>query len=141
MLIGRYDHNVDAKGRVSMPAKFRDDLGGHFVLSRGRGECLQAYSVEEWNKFETELLALKGAAANVLKQFFFSNSIECEIDSLGRVLLPTDFRNYAGITREVSFVGMSDHIEIWDKAQWDKHTEKPEFTPQGIEELMESLGL
>ncbi len=141
MLIGRYFHNVDTKGRVSMPAKFRDDLGGRFVLSCGRGQCLQVYSIEEWTKFETELLALKGREANILKQFFFSNSTECEIDAQGRVLLPSDYREYAGISRETAFIGMSDHIEIWDKAQWDKQTQKQEFTPQGIEELMESLGL
>ncbi len=141
MLIGEYFHNIDAKGRVSMPAKFRDDLGGRFVLSRGRGQCLQAYSIEEWTKFETELLALKGREANTLRHFFFSNSIECEIDAQGRVLIPSKHREYAGISRETAFIGMSDHIEIWDKAEWDNQTAKPEFTPQGIEELMESLGL
>ena len=92
-------------------------------------------------KFETELLALKGREANILKQFFFSNSTECEIDAQGRVLLPADYRNYAGVKREVAFIGMSDHVEIWDKSAWDAQTAKPEFTPQGIEELMENLGL
>lgn len=141
MLIGKYFHNLDAKGRVSMPAKFRDDLGGRFVLSCGRGQCLQAYSVEEWTKFQEMLLSLKGAQANALRQAIFSNSTECEIDAQGRVLIPSDYRAYAGLLKETAFIGMCDHIEIWNKDAWDKHSSGEEFTPAGIEELMESLGL
>ena len=141
MLIGKYFHTVDAKGRVSMPAKFRDSLGGQFVLSCGRGQCLQIYSMEEWMKFMEKLLALKGSDANKLRKAILSNSVDCEIDAQGRILLPAEYRSFAKILREVAFIGMCDHAEIWDKGAWDKQTEGVEFTPEGIEELMESLGL
>lgn len=141
MLIGKYFHNVDAKGRVSMPAKFRDSLGGQFILSCGRGQCLQIYSMEEWTRFKDELLALRGSDANKLRKAIFSNSVDCEIDSQGRILLPAEYRGFAKISREVAFIGMCDHAEIWDRESWEKQTEGSDFTPEGIEMLMESLGL
>jgi len=88
-----------------------------------------------------ELLALKGSDANKLRKAIFSNSVDCEIDAQGRILLPSEYRDFAKISREVAFIGMCDHAEIWDKATWDKQTEDPDFTPEGIEALMEKLGL
>ncbi len=141
MLIGEYYHNLDAKGRVSIPSKFRDDLGGTFVLSKGLDNCLYAYSVREWEGFQNELLALKGADAQKVRRFFFSGASECEIDSQGRVVLPPVFREYAGLKKELVIIGVSSRAEIWDKEKWEAYISDSSFDSEEISGAMERLGL
>lgn len=141
MLIGEYFHNLDTKGRVSIPSKFRDDLGGTFVLSKGVNDCLCAYSKEEWESFKEELLGLRGADARMLRRFFFSGATECEIDAQGRVVIPPLYREYAGLGREVVIVGVSNCMEIWDKTAWNKYMNNPALESAEIENAMERLGL
>ena len=141
MLIGEYYHNLDAKGRVSIPSKFRDDLGGTFVLSKGLDNCLYAYSVKEWEGFQNELLAIRGADAQRVRRFFFSGASECEIDAQGRVVLPPAFREYAGLKKELVIIGVSNRAEIWDKEKWEGYISDSSFDSVEISDAMERLGL
>ncbi len=141
MLIGEYYHNLDTKGRVSIPSKFRDDLGGTFVLSKGLDNCLYAYSVKEWEGFQNELLALRGQDAQKVRRFFFSGASECEIDTQGRVVLPPMFREYAGLKKELVIIGVSNRAEIWDKEKWENYISDSSFDSEEISGAMERLGL
>ena len=141
MLIGEYYHNLDAKGRVSIPSKFRDDLGGTFVLSKGLDNCLYAYSTKEWEGFQNELLALRGQDAQKVRRFFFFFVSECEIDTQGRVVLPPVFREYAGLKKELVIIGVSNRAEIWDKEKWEKYISDSSFDSEEISSAMERLGL
>lgn len=141
MLIGEYYHNMDTKGRVSIPSRFRDDLGGTFVLSKGLDDCLYAYSVKEWEGFQSELLALRGADAQKVRRFFFSGAAECEIDAQGRVVIPPNFREYAGLKKELVILGVSNRAEIWDKNKWEAYISDSSFDSEEIAGAMERLGL
>lgn len=140
MLIGEYYHNLDAKGRVSIPSKFRDDLGGSFVLSKGLDNCLYAYSVSEWDTFKNELLTMRGSNAQKIRRFFFSGATECEIDSQGRVVIPPNFREYAELLKEVVIVGVSNRAEIWNKENWAKYISDSSFDSAEIAKAMEEMG-
>lgn len=140
MLIGEYYHNLDAKGRVSIPSKFRDDLGGSFVLSKGLDNCLYAYSVSEWETFKNELLTMRGSNAQKIRRFFFSGATECEIDSQGRVVIPPNFREYAELLKEVVIVGVSNRAEIWNKENWEKYISDSSFDSAEIAKAMEEMG-
>lgn len=140
MLIGEYYHNIDTKGRLSIPAKFRDDLGGTFVLSRGLDNCLYAYSVSEWNSFKDELLAMRGKDAQKIRRFFFSGATECEIDSQGRVVIPPNYREYASLKKEVAVVGVSNRAEIWSRNAWDNYINASDFDSAEIAKAMENMG-
>ena len=141
MLIGEYNHNLDAKGRTSIPSKFRDDLGGTFVLSKGLDNCLYAYSTAEWEGFQRDLLELRGKDAQKVRRFFFSGAAECEIDSQGRVVIPPVFREYAGLKRELVIIGNSNRAEIWDKDTWQKYISDSSFDSEEIADAMDRLGL
>ncbi len=141
MLIGEYYHNLDAKGRVSIPSKFRDDLGGNFVLSKGLDNCLYAYSAKEWEGFQNELLERRGADAQRIRRFFFSSANECEIDAQGRVVIPPKFREYAGLKKELVIIGVSNRAEIWDKEKWEEYISDSSFDSEEISDAMERLGL
>lgn len=140
MLIGEYYHNLDAKGRVSIPSKFRDDLGGSFVLSKGLDNCLYAYSVSEWDTFKNELLTMRGSNAQKIRRFFFSGATECEIDSQGRVVIPPNFREYASLLKEVVIVGVSNRAEIWNRESWEKYISDSTFDSAEIAKAMEEMG-
>lgn len=123
MLLGEYKHNVDVKGRVSVPAKFRDDLGQSFVITKGLDNCLFAYSKEEWKVFEDKLkqLPLTNSDARDFMRFFFAGANECEVDSQGRINIPQNLRDYANIKKEVIIVGLSTRVEIWNLDAWNKN--------------------
>ena len=140
MLIGEYYHNLDAKGRVSVPSKFRDDLGSTFVLSRGLDDCLYAYSVSEWETFKAELLTMRGSSAQKIRRFFFSGATECEIDSQGRVVIPPNFRTYAKLSKEIVIVGVSNRAEIWDKKKWEDYISDASFDSSEIAKAMDEMG-
>ncbi len=140
MLIGEYYHNLDAKGRISIPSKFRDDLGGSFVLSKGLDNCLYAYSALEWNVFKEQLLALHGANAQKIRRFFFSGATECEIDSQGRIVVPPNFREYAKLLKEVVIVGLSTRAEIWNKENWEKYISDSSFDSAEIAKALDEMG-
>jgi MraZ protein len=122
---GRYEHTIDGKGRTSLPARFREVLAGagetRLVVTTGLEPHLVAYPMREWEAFEERLARLPSFDPSVamLKRIYVSGAIECDLDKLGRLLLPSTLRDHAGITREVLWAGMGKHIELWDRERFE----------------------
>ena len=131
MLKGEYSHNIDAKGRLIIPAKFRDDLGENFVITKGMENCLYVYPEDEWNDFEKKLNALPTTT---------DKKADGELDKQGRTLIPSVLRTYAKLDKEVVFVGMGKRAEIWDKARWDEKNAEVELNIEEIASDMEASG-
>ena len=123
MYTGQYCHSLDAKGRVIMPSRFREQLGETFVVTKGYEGCLTVYSEEEWEKFTAQLMSLPGhnADARRLVRMFSSGAVYCETDKQGRILLPAHLREYAKIEKEVMVIGAITRVEIWDGEAWEKY--------------------
>jgi len=120
-LIGEYNHTIDAKGRMSVPSKFRNVLGDSFVISKGLDGCLVIYTDEEWEEFSQKLKELPSMdqASRNLKRFFGSGASRVEIDAHGRVLLPAALIAHAQLEKEVTIVGTADgRAEVWNSAKW-----------------------
>ena len=143
MLLGEYNHNIDDKGRVSVPAKFREDLGISFIVTKGLDNCLFAYSKEEWTKFEEKLksLPLTNPNARNFIRFFFSGATECEIDKQGRINIPQSLREYAELEREVAIIGVSTRVEIWNREKWNNYTSPENMDVDEIAKQMSDLGI
>jgi len=125
LLIGEFQHNVDQKGRLFVPAKFREELGETFVITRGIGACLFVFSNEEWVNFSKKLRALPmtDRRAQDFLRMLFAGACECEPDKQGRILLPQRLREHAGIEKEVVVIGVMSRMEIWAKTNWDTYNE------------------
>lgn len=119
---GQYEHSIDAKGRMIIPAKFRKDLGSQFVLTKGMDGCLFAMSVEEFSKLMKTLKAfpLNSADARDYTRHFMANAFKCELDKQGRILVDPKLRKAANLEKEVVIVGVINRVEIWDKATWEE---------------------
>ncbi len=123
MFMGEYHHNVDTKGRLIVPAKFRDDLGEMFVLTRGLDQCLFGYPLNEWKIIEEKLkgLPMTKKDARAFTRFFFSGATECEIDKQGRINISSPLLNYAKLEKECVILGVSNRIEIWSQDIWNDY--------------------
>lgn len=143
MLLGEYRHNVDTKGRVSVPSRFRADLGQSFVVTKGLDNCLFVYSKEEWETFENKLkeLPLTNTDARTFMRFFFAGATECEVDKQGRINIPQVLREYAGIKKDVVIVGVATRAEIWDSNNWDQYTSSDSLDVTKIASQMSNLGI
>ena len=141
MLIGEYEHTLDAKGRLIMPSKLREDIGEKFIITKGLDGCLFAFSIEEWKKFEEKLrtLPISNKDARNFSRFFFAGAIDCEIDKQGRFLISSNLREFAELEKDVIIVGMDSRIEIWSKDKWNKFDE--DISADEIAEKMEMLGI
>lgn len=135
---GEYQHNIDAKGRLIFPIKLREELGEHFVIFKGLDKCLYVYSENQWAAFEEKLSALPASQGRQLLRFFSSNFV-CEPDVQGRILVPQVLREYAGLQKDVTVVGVLDHVEIWDSAAWKQYND--DTSTEEIAALMDSLGV
>ncbi|MDX8359991.1 MULTISPECIES: division/cell wall cluster transcriptional repressor MraZ [Bacillaceae] len=138
MFMGEFHHNIDQKGRMIIPVKFRDNLGDSFVLTRGLDQCLFAYPLSEWSIIEEKLksLPLTKKDARAFTRFFFSGAIDCEIDKQGRINIPISLRKYAVIEKECVVIGVSNRIEIWSKISWDQYVSESEESFAEIAENM-----
>ncbi len=141
MFMGEYNHTIDAKGRLIVPAKFRELLGDEFVVTRGLDGCLFVYPKEEWKAIEAKFREVSQFSKDARKfaRFFFAGAAACEVDKQGRILLPSVLREFAGIQKEVVLAGVVSRIEIWSKDRW-----QAENGYDGMEEVAEhmaSLGL
>ncbi|HLR73284.1 MAG TPA: division/cell wall cluster transcriptional repressor MraZ [Pseudogracilibacillus sp.] len=138
MFMGEYQHNIDIKGRMIVPAKFREELGETFVITRGLDQCLFAYPMEEWKLLEEKLktLPLTKKDARTFTRFFFSGAIECEVDKQGRINIPQNLRTYSTIEKECVVIGVSNRVEIWSKEKWDDYVLESE---ESFEDLAENL--
>ncbi len=119
--MGEYHHNLDSKGRVVMPSKFREKLQNEFVIARGIEKCLYVYTLEDWNKLVQKLntLSFTKKDTRIFIRAFFSGATTCETDTQGRTTIPSSLISYASINKEITIIGASDHIEIWDKDMFD----------------------
>ena len=143
MLIGEYEHSLDAKGRLIMPAKLREDLGEKFIITKGLDGCLFGFSQTEWTNFEEKLktLPLTNKNARDFVRFFLSGATECEIDKQGRFLIASNLREYAGMEKEIAIIGVGTRIEIWKKEKWKKYNSDENISADEIAENMTMLGI
>ena len=143
MFIGEYEHSVDAKGRVIMPAKLREDIGEKFIVTKGLDGCLFAFSQNEWTNFETKLksLPLSDKNARNFVRFFLAGATECEIDKQGRFLIPNNLRTYATLEKEINIIGVGTRIEIWNRESWKKYSSSENISADEIAENMTMLGI
>ena len=143
MLIGEYEHSLDAKGRLIMPAKLRTDMGEKFIITKGLDGCLFVFSQIEWSNFESKLkeLPLTNKNARDFVRFFLSGATESEIDKHGRFLLVNTLREYAEITKEVIIIGVGTRLEIWNKDKWKKYNSNENISADTIAENMTMLGI
>nr|WP_236777888.1 division/cell wall cluster transcriptional repressor MraZ [Anoxybacter fermentans] len=141
--MGEYLHSMDDKGRLIMPAKFRESLGETFVVTRGLDNCLFVYPMEEWRILEEKLksLPMTRKDARAFVRFFFSGATECGLDKSGRISLPQNLREYASLEKEVVIIGVSNRIEIWSKENWDSYLKLTADSYEEIAETMEELGI
>lgn len=142
-LKGQFNHSVDAKGRLIIPTKLREQLGDTFVVTKGLDGCLYGYPDQEWDEFQTKLRKLPtlNKRARQTKDFFVAGAVDCELDSQGRILLPQILRDFAGITKEVAIVGNIERIEIWDMEAWNKRNLEIAENMDEIVEDLEALGI
>jgi len=136
MFLGQYEHTIDEKGRLIIPAKYREPLGDNFIITYGLDVCLFVYSLEEWKTLaeKLKLLPLGQRDARAFKRILFSRATNCTIDSQGRVIIMKYLRDYARIDKEVMIIGVSDRIEIWSKDIWQKYFDKIEDSYEDIAE-------
>ncbi|WP_053219770.1 division/cell wall cluster transcriptional repressor MraZ [Virgibacillus senegalensis] len=138
MFMGEFQHNIDTKGRIIVPAKFREGLGDTFVLTRGLDQCLFAYPMDEWGLLEEKLkkLPLTKKDARAFTRFFFSGAVECEVDKQGRINIPAPLRKYAGLEKGCVVIGVSNRIEFWSDSEWETYFEASEDSFTEIAENM-----
>lgn len=138
MFIGEYQHSIDSKGRVIIPAKFRQTLGDSFVMTRGIENCLLGYPMNEWRKLELKLkdLPMTKKDARAFARFFFSGAIEVELDKQGRIHIPSTLIQYANLEKECVVLGVSSKIEIWAKDAWDEYFEQ---STQSFNDIAENM--
>ena len=141
MFMGEYEHSVDSKGRLIIPARFREELGEGFVMTKGLDGCLFVYPAEEWHKLETKIheTPMTTKDARKFMRFFFAGAAICEIDKQGRTLIPPSLRAYAGLSKDVVLAGVSTRIEIWDKKLWDETNSYEDMDE--VAEHMADLGI
>ena len=143
MLMGEFQHNIDAKGRLIVPSKLREELGEKFVLTRGLDGCLFGYPMSEWENLEAKLneMPLAKKDARTFVRFFYSAATECELDKQGRINIPGTLRNYAALTKGCVVIGVSNRIEIWDETRWEDFSAEAEENFDEIAENMIDFGL
>lgn len=140
MLFGEYAHNIDDKGRLIIPSKFREILGEGFVITKGLDHCLFVFSQKEWMNFHHKLgaLPISDKDARVFSRFFFSGAAECVLDRQGRITIPAPLRKYAQLDKETRIIGVANRLEIWNAASWDRYAD---IDAAEIEDKMAELGI
>lgn len=141
MFMGEYNHTIDAKGRLIIPAKFRETLGEEFILTKGLDGCLSIYPMDEWKSFEEKLkaLPLTDKNARAFLRFFVAGATSCELDRQGRILVPSTLREFAGLEKEVVLTGSLTRIEIWSKEKWLENSNYDDM--DSIAASMQKMGI
>ncbi len=142
MFMGQYEHTIDTKGRTIIPAKYREELGESFVVTRGLDGCLYLYPALDWQEFVDKLKNLPSNLKNrQIQRQFLSKAMEVSLDKQGRILIPAMLREIAGLEKDIAFVGMMNHVEIWDKARLEQEdvAENAELLETAMDELDISL--
>lgn len=141
MFMGQYNHTVDTKGRLIVPAKYRESLGNDFVVTKGLDGCLFVYPNLEWEAFAAKLkeLPMTKRDTRSFVRFFLSGAASVELDKQGRILLPPHLREFAGLEKDVVLIGISNRIEIWSKDKWEEEAAFDDM--DDIAERMADLGV
>lgn len=141
MFMGEYNHTIDTKGRLIIPAKFREALGEEFVLTKGLDGCLSIYPKNEWETFEEKLksLPLTNKNARAFSRFFVAGATTCELDKQGRILVPGTLREFADLDKDVVLTGNITRIEIWSKEKWIENSNYDNMDE--IAEGMQDMGI
>jgi MraZ protein len=139
LLVGEFEHTIDDKHRLTLPAKFRPAFAEGAILSRGLDGCVEAYRRQDWaGSIESRLAALDsfGEAARRMRRYYFGGAAEADVDRQGRVILPAHLMHYAKLGREVVVIGIHDHLEIWDRAAWRRELEQLEGSAEDVAERL-----
>lgn len=136
-MTGEFQHSIDAKGRLFIPARLREELGSAFHVTVGIDKCLSIYPAEMWDRITAKAEALPLSESRKLR-FFFSNASRCELDAQGRILIPVKLREYANLTKDATVIGVSSYAEIWDTAAY-KQMEDENLSPEYLEDVMSTL--
>ncbi|WP_296466227.1 division/cell wall cluster transcriptional repressor MraZ [uncultured Acetatifactor sp.] len=141
MFMGKYNHTIDPKGRLSIPSKYREVLGDEFVVSKGMDGCLYVYANDDWKVFEGKLasLPLMSEEARQFARFFLSGAQPVTVDKQGRILMPQDLRDFAGLEKDVVLAGMGGRIEIWSLERWQANNDSIDIN--AISKGVMNLGL
>ena len=143
MLLGEFKHNLDIKGRMAIPAKFRDKLEAGAIITRGIDNCLFVFANNEWEILAKKLVALPLAQANsrAFARLMLAGATDVELDNQGRILIPDYLRKYAGLSKSVIVAGLYNRIEVWDEAAWTTYKVKTESSSEEIAEQLGELGI
>ncbi|KAB3533202.1 division/cell wall cluster transcriptional repressor MraZ [Alkaliphilus serpentinus] len=143
MFIGEYNHTIDIKGRISIPSKFRDELGERFIVTKGMDNCLFIYPMEEWKVLENKLkqLPLTNKDARAFVRFFFAGATECELDNQGRIRIPNNLREHASLDKDTVLIGVATRIELWSQEQWQQYNNDANLSYDEIASKMAELGI
>ena len=136
-MTGEYQHSLDSKGRIFIPAKLREELGEIFYMTVSMDRCLCVYSAESWQLFSDKVSAMPYVRQRRMRPLF-AHAAKCELDSQGRTIIPQNLRAYAGLVKNVTVVGCNNHAELWDSELW-KSVYDAESTPENIAAAMEEL--
>jgi MraZ protein len=139
MLIGQYEHTIDNKKRLALPAKFRGELGQKVIITRGVENCLVVYTEKEWEVMSSKLsnLPISQSEARSFTRHLLASAMEVDLDKLGRILIPDYLKNYADLKKNVVICGLSNRLEVWDSEKWDAYRKNAE---KGVEEIVSKLG-
>lgn len=143
MLIGEYTHSIDAKKRLSLPAKWRKELGKKIVVTRGLDNCLFIYPMREWEKITEKIGELPFGQADTrgFNRFFLSGAVEVEVDSVGRLLVPDFLKDFAHLRTKVVFTGVHNRVEMWDEKRWTDYKRKIEGQADALAEKLGQIGV
>lgn len=143
MFLGEFEHTIDDKGRVAIPARFREALGEGLILTRGFERCLQAFPRAYWNQLSEKINALSigSEQARALRRLLFSTAAEAEVDRQGRILIPQNLREYAGLAEQAVITGMDTYFELWSTERWAEMLTKIDSSGVDIAQQLASLGI
>lgn len=143
MFIGEYQHSIDVKKRLALPAKFRKELGKSVIITRGFENCLVVYTKEQWKRVMEELnnLSTGRAEARKFTRAILGGAAEVSLDKLGRVLIPDYLKEYAGLKKNVIVCGLSNKLEVWDSGKWETYRKKAELDIDKVAENLPELGI
>ncbi len=136
-LMGTYNPTLDSKGRMAFPSKLRDQLGAGFVITIGLEGCLYAYSAEEWERFTEKLRTVTGPVGKQAIRKYMANSVEADCDKQGRMNIPANLRDHAGLTKDLIVIGNIDHAEIWDPERYEAQNAK--FSDEEMAAVLDEL--
>ena len=141
MLIGEYRHNIDSKNRISLPAKFRKEMGKKVFVTRGLDNCLSVYTEKSWKKILEKLegLSISKASERGFSRFMLSGATEVSVDSLGRILVPDYLQEFAGIEKKVVWTGAGGKAEMWSEGAWEKYVTEAQARPEELAESLDGL--